>query len=202
MKRNYLCILGLLTLFTFAQLCFAEPIQNVYSDIAIEPEDVVQIPKDSAYKNNNIQKYYSFNYGYKKFEWITPKNKDHLSFKENAVLIITDNNKTQIIKVKGEGGQGTYVEPNDKFSFVDVNFDGQLDLLVKAGSFGSQESVKYYCFLQTNKGFKEVPKFVDILNPVIDKENKVIKSEWRNSANSYGKSIYKFNRKKLSKINN
>ncbi len=172
-----------------------------------DPEDSITIPNNSAYfkfkkdiLNGQPMKYYSFEYDNKTFEWLTPKNKDEISFKENAVLLITYNNKTQIIKVKGEGGQGTYVEPNDKFSFVDVNFDGNPDLMVKAGTFGNQEAAKYYCFIQTNKGFKEVPKFVDILNPVIDKENKVIKSEWRNSANSYGKAEYKISNNKILKI--
>ena len=80
------------------------------------------------------------------------KNKNDFSYKENSILLITDiNDKTQIIKVKGEGGQGTYVEPNDKFSFVDVNFDGKSNLLVKTGSFGSQETAQILLFFANKK---------------------------------------------------
>ncbi len=45
--------------------------------------------------------------------------------------------------------------------------------------------------------YKEISTYTEILNPMVDKDNKVIKSEWRNSANSYGSAIYKFKRGKF-----
>ena len=126
------------------------------------------------------------------------ENNDRFSFKENAILLVTDKTqKTQIIKIRSEGGGGNPIDADDKFSFDDVNFDGIPDLLVKAGSFGAQGALRYYCFIQKKDKFKEVPTYTDIMNPIIDRENKCIKSEWRNSACSYGSSEYKYKRGKF-----
>ena len=206
-NRSILILFGLLAVFTLLPFANAENITAKDNGLVeiFDSEDVITIPDDSAYNKFREDilsglpiKYYSFNYNNKRFEWLVPKNKYTLSFKENAVLLITyKNNKTQVIKVKAEGGQGIPVAAEDKFFFADVNFDGKQDLLVHSGSFGAQEALKYYCFIRTKNRYKEIPTFTEILNPVIDKNDKVIKSEWRNSANSYGSAIYRYKRGKF-----
>ena len=124
MEKNnkFLCFALVLLLIFSAQICSAKAVNiteegNKLVEI-FDVEDYITIPNNSAYfkfKKDILKekpmKYYGFEYDNKKFEWISPKNSNQLSYKENALLLITDkNNKTQIIKVKGEGSQGTYVD--------------------------------------------------------------------------------------------
>jgi Protein of unknown function (DUF3298). len=71
------------------------------------------------------------------------------------------------------------------FILVDVDFDGQEDVLVKNGHFGAQGAVTYSCFLQRDKAFVENESFSDIANPAVDAENQLILSTWRNWAASH-----------------
>ena len=104
-----------------------------------------------------------------------------------------DAKNTQVIRVQGEGGGwGPPANLKNKFEYIDVNFDNVPDLLVCTGHHGNQGAVIYYCFLQTDEGFVEAPTFTDILNPSVDTENKLILSQWRNSALSHSWEEYKF----------
>ncbi len=51
-----------------------------------------------------------------------------------------------------EGGGGTWIgNSQDRFKYLDVNFDQLPDLLICTGGHGSQMAVTYYCFLQTEE---------------------------------------------------
>lgn len=123
------------------------------------------------------------------FEWlISDYHDENLFFLEDGVLVISresDREDVQIIHVKAEGGGGMWVSVENKFEYVDVNYDGILDFLICTGSHGNQGALTYYCFLQTENGFVESPTFTDIMNPAIDAENELILSQWRNSAASH-----------------
>ena len=75
---------------------------------------------------------------------------------------------------------------------MDVNFDDVPDLLLCSGHHGNQGAIAYYCFLQTDAGFVEAPTFTEIPNPAVDTENKLILSQWRNSATSHSWAEFKY----------
>lgn len=123
------------------------------------------------------------------FEWlISDYYNDGNCFLEDGVLAVShegDTEDAQIIHVKAEGGAATWVSAENKFEYVDVNFDNLPDLLICTGHHGNQGLLTYYCFLQTENGFVESPTFTDIPNPAIDADNRLILSQWRNSAASH-----------------
>lgn len=129
------------------------------------------------------------------FEWLISDYDDDNWFLEEGVLVISREGNTeeiQIVPVKAEGGYATWVSVNNKFEYVDVNFDTVPDLLICTGHHGNQGALTYYCFLQTDTGFVEAPTFSDIPNPSIDAENQLILSQWRNSAASHSWAEYKY----------
>lgn len=130
------------------------------------------------------------------FEWIISNYEDDDNiFLEEGVLIISkedDSENTQVIYVQAEGGYGGPVSLNNKFKYIDVNFDDVPDLLVCTGHHGNQGLITYYCFLQTDIGFVEAPTFTEIPNPSVDTENKLILSQWRNWAASHSWAEYKY----------
>lgn len=129
------------------------------------------------------------------FEWlISDYHDDDNWFSEDGVLVISresDAEDTQIIHVKAEGGDATWVSAKNKFEFVDVNFDDVPDLLICTGHHGAPGVLTYYCFLQTENGFVESPTFTDIPDPAIDAENKLILSQWHNWALSHSWAEFK-----------
>lgn len=130
------------------------------------------------------------------FEWlISDYENDDNCFSEEGVLVVShegDTADTQIIPVKAEGGAAVWVSAENKFKYVDVNFDNLPDLLICTGHHGNQGLLTYYCFLQTESGFAEEPTFTEISNPAIDTDNKLILSQWRNSAASHSWAEYQY----------
>lgn len=133
------------------------------------------------------------------FEWlISDYHAEGEWFSEDGVLVVSresDVKDSQIIHVEAEGGYGTWVLAENKFEYVDVNFDNIPDLLICTGHHGNQGLLTYYCFLQTEDGFVEAPTFTDISNPAIDADNKLILSQWRNWAASHSWAEYKYQNK-------
>ena len=137
------------------------------------------------------------------FEWLISdfSNEDNY-FLEDGVLVISredDIADTQVIHVTAEGGYGTWVSAENKFEYVDVNFDDIPDLLICTGHHGNQGVLTYYCFLQTESGFEEAPTFTDIPNPSIDAEHNLILGQWRNWAASHSWAEYKCQNNTYSK---
>ena len=129
------------------------------------------------------------------FEWLISDYYDEDNwFAEDGILVISREGSAedaQVIHVTAEGGYATWVSAENKFEYVDVNFDGLSDLLICTGHHGNQGALTYYCFLQTENGFVEAPSFTDIPNPAVDAENQLILSQWRNSAASHSWAEYK-----------
>lgn len=83
------------------------------------------------------------------FEWLISDYDDDNWFLEEGVLVISREGNTeeiQIVPVKAEGGYATWVSANNKFEYVDVNFDTVPDLLICTGHHGNQGALTYYCF--------------------------------------------------------
>ena len=130
-------------------------------------------------------------------EWILSDYKDKKStLIEEGVLVISKENdaeNTQVIRVQGRGGGwGPPAGLDNKFEYMDVNYDDVPDLLICTGHHGAQGSITYYCFLQTDAGFVEAPTFTEIQNPSVDTENKLILGQWRNWAASHSWAEYQF----------
>lgn len=131
------------------------------------------------------------------FEWLISdygdSDIDDLFLEECVLLVSREDNTedTQIIRAEAEGGCGVWVSVENKFEYVDVNFDGVPDLLICTGYHGNQGLLTYYCFLQTENGFVEAPTFTGIVNPAVDTENQLILSQWRNWAASHSWAEYR-----------
>lgn len=130
------------------------------------------------------------------FEWLISDDYDEESWGwlEDGALIISRESiaeEIQVIHVTAEGGDADWwVSVENKFEYIDVNFDEIPDLLICTGHHGNQGLLTYYCFLQTENGFVEAPTFTDIPNPAIDADNRLILSQWRNSAVSHSWAEY------------
>ena len=129
-------------------------------------------------------------------EWILTDYEDEDNiFLEDGVLVISEEDNeenTQVIHVQADGGWGSPVSLENKFKYMDVNFDDIPDILVCTGHHGNQGLITYYCFLQSDTGFVEAPTFTEIANPAVDTENKLILSQWRNWAASHSWAEYKY----------
>ena len=126
------------------------------------------------------------------FEWINSSDEDSF-FQADGVLIISredDAKNPQVIHVKAP--YGTPVSLENKFEYLDVNFDSVPDLLICTGHHGNQGAITYCCFLRTDTGFVEAPTFTNIPNPSIDTENQLILGQWRNWAASHSWAEYKY----------
>lgn len=128
------------------------------------------------------------------FEWLISDYFDEEKrWLEDGVLVISregDAEGMQVIHVAAEGRAEWWVSIENKFEYIDANFDNIPDLLICTGHHGNQGLLRYYCFLQTENGFAEAPTFTDIPNPAIDADNQLILSQWRNNAVSHSWAEY------------
>jgi hypothetical protein len=108
-----------------------------------------------------------------------------------TIVVLKDGEIFQILHREGEDDASRAVMSELIFE-ADATFDGSNDILLSLGSFGAQGAVRYACFLYVDGGFVENPSFSEIANPVVDSENQVILSSWRNHAASYGYAMYRF----------
>lgn len=126
------------------------------------------------------------------FEWLISNNYENDDYEDCALVVSRENDteNSQVIQVTAESRYGMWISAENKFKYVDVNFDNVPDLLICTGHHGNQGLLTYYCFLQTENGFVEAPTFTDIANPSIDAERKLILSQWRNWALSHSWAEY------------
>jgi len=68
---------------------------------------------------------------------------------------------------------------------VDVDFDGQKDVMVTNGMFGTQAAIVYSCFLNRGGRFIACESFSEIVNAALDIENQLVLSTWRNHSASH-----------------
>ena len=79
-------------------------------------------------------------------------------------------------------------------TFEDINFDGVKDIVLEAGSYGTQALTYKYGWIweQTSGRYEFSPAFAGIGNPVIDAEQQLVRSSWRNWAASHSWAIYRY----------
>jgi len=79
---------------------------------------------------------------------------------------------------------------NQGLYLVDVNFDGEKDILVQNGHYGNQGAQSYSCYLYEDGEYVYCEGFEEIPNVSVDEENRMILSSWRNSAASHGWGVW------------
>lgn len=75
---------------------------------------------------------------------------------------------------------------------IDVNFDGEDDIVVQNGRYGAQGAAGYSCYLGSNKTYERCESFEEIPNASVDAKNKMILGTNRNSAVSHSYLVYQF----------
>lgn len=108
------------------------------------------------------------------------------------IVVLQENDVAAVFRVEDEEHGDAFPSPSEMVTEIDVNFDGENDVLICLGHFGNQGAVRFKCFLATDAGFVQCPSFTDILNPSVDPIDQVIRSQWRNWAASHSWGIYTF----------
>ena len=75
---------------------------------------------------------------------------------------------------------------------IDVNFDGEEDIVVQNGRYGAQGAAGYSCYLGNNKTYERCESFEKIPNASVDAKNKMILGTNRNGWGSYSYRVYIF----------
>jgi len=73
---------------------------------------------------------------------------------------------------------------------MDIDFDGKMDIVVFIGNTGTQGARIYNIYLQRDEGFLSDPVLVS--NLILDIENQLILTTWRNTAWSHSRFIHRF----------
>ena len=86
----------------------------------------------------------------------------------------------------------------------DVNFDGEKDILILQGYYGSHGDKGYhcYCYNQRYSVYWEETSFMDIPNPEVDTERQLIKGSSRGGASTYTDVFYEYNGKEFVVVQN
>ena len=94
------------------------------------------------------------------------------------------------------GGNGIYLELMSTMGLhvADVNFDGNLDVIVLDGFSGAHSNTWYDCWLwdPATSSFAACPSFSQICNPSIDSDNQCIYSSGGSGASNQLWEIYQF----------
>ena len=123
---------------------------------------------------------------------ITDRLEEEIFFEqERKVFISSSDGKRMVCNavLDASGPVGDFAD--NRIILVDVNFDGQSDLLIDNGHFGNQGLVTYTCFLNRDGDYERCDSFSEIANPAVDNVNKKILSSWRNRASSHSWAMYR-----------
>lgn len=107
-----------------------------------------------------------------------------VSCKEGAVYRLK-----QVLQDEGHNGDARDAEG---IYLIDVDFDGEKDILVRNGHYGNQGAACYACYLYRQEMYEACESFTDILNASVDAENELILSSWRTSAVTHGWGMYAY----------
>lgn len=116
----------------------------------------------------------------------------------NRIFVFKDGKQIQAITYKYDWDEYSFPtigrDSIGKIDFIDVDFDGNNDILVYKGGFGNQGAEMFECFLWNgdDNQFRIAPSFSHIQNPSIDNRLKCIYSFSRESAACYVHEKYKF----------
>lgn len=111
---------------------------------------------------------------------------------ERKVFISGSDGKEMVCHAVLDATNGVGGYAKNRIQLIDVNFDGNRDILIDNGHFGNQGLVTYTCFLNQNGSYERCGSFSDIANPAVDSGNKMILSTWRNWAASHSWAMYRY----------
>lgn len=95
----------------------------------------------------------------------------------------------QVLQDEGHNGDAWDAEG---IYLIDVDFDGEKDILVRNGHYGNQGAACYACYLYRQGMYEACESFSNILNASVDAENELILSSWRTSAVTHGWGMYAY----------
>ena len=119
---------------------------------------------------------------------LDPKTADLNPIK--MVGVFDEGKMLNILYVESDGALGN----DEPIKEADVNFDGETDILVSRGVFGTMNYRKYTCYFGGQGGLtlEYCPSFDEILNPEVDTEKKFIRSWSRDTGSTHSGCIYEF----------
>lgn len=145
--------------------------------------------------DDNVMDYARFKKDNHIFEFVvTDKEVTSEFFMNEAYLVITDakNDKAKTIISCRFNIDGCNYLDNEFASYNDVNFDGEEDLIINEGMFGNQGVTTCQAFIKIEGGYRWEESYSHIANPIVDNDNKLILSSWRNSAVSHSWAFYEY----------
>ncbi len=82
----------------------------------------------------------------------------------------------------------------DSFQLIDINFDGVKDIVLDKGSFGNQGLHFEYGWIWDGGRSEYIfsKSYLNIFNPRVDSEHKLVRSSCRNGATSHSWAIYRY----------
>lgn len=159
-----------------------------------DPELLAYISIQDGFHIADYGKSVGTNYSYEVFNMRTGDGTDEEEVLYWEIVVMQEDNMIMVIRVEDDEHGDAFPTPSGMVIETDVNFDGNNDILIGLGHFGNQGAVLYKCYLSTDQGFLHCPSFSEILNPSVDYENQVVRSQWRDSATSHGWSIFEYHK--------
>lgn len=106
------------------------------------------------------------------------------------VFVMDGETIVTILRIEDEEHGSAFSTDPEMVLEYDVNFDGINDILLCLGHFGNQGAIAYKCYLAEDNTFTHCPSFTNIVNPSIDSDAHIVRSQWRNWAASHSWAIY------------
>ena len=106
----------------------------------------------------------------------------------------------QSIRVECDESVSIMPTISEMVKFADFNFDGTDDLCISLGGFGTEGAARFKGYLNINGKYELCEGFDEILNPVIDNENKLVLSSSRVNAAQHAYSKYKIENGKVLEL--
>lgn len=109
---------------------------------------------------------------------------------------VTDGAKVYELKPEEEVGDyfgfGDY--RTDQILLMDINFDGEKDIVLTSGGFGTQMLRQDFGWIWNQSGgvYEYSPTYHWIANSSVDQKHQIVRSRWRNSACSHSWAIYRY----------
>ena len=99
-----------------------------------------------------------------------------------------------VYELRPEEGYGFCAGIRNRMTFEDINFDGVKDIVLEAGSYGTQMLTYKYGWIweQASGRYAFSPTFAGIGDPAIDVKHQLVRSSWRNWAASHSWAIYRY----------
>ncbi len=108
------------------------------------------------------------------------------------IVVLENGEELQVIRQEQQEYASLKPSITSLISEVDIDFDGNNDILIHRGNFGTQGAAMYTCYRKEGEQFVEDPAFSEIANPLISRERQLIQGSSRSSMAVYVHDMYEF----------